>query len=103
MWRFTIHLALALLVAPTALCGQASERPAIALPTREDITAAMRDSTAVFGAYVSDGTARGDSARRFAALGVSDLEGGDRERGLRLVRAARERTVADSTFYLHAG
>jgi tetratricopeptide (TPR) repeat protein len=63
----------------------------------------MRDSAHGFFGYASDGTAQSDSARRLAALGMWDLEGGDRARGLRLVRAARELSVSDSTFYLHAG
>src|SRR4051812_8450407 len=103
MLRFTMQLVLVLMAASAPLCGQAPERPAIAPPTPEDIAAAMRDSVWGWFAYRSAGTAAGDSARRFAALGVWDLEGGDRARGLRLVHAAREWGIVDSTFYMHAG
>jgi tetratricopeptide (TPR) repeat protein len=104
MRRFRIYLALGVLAMPSPLRAQEAARLLIVPPTHQDIAAAMQDSAQLFGSsYISDGTARGDSTRRFAALGISDLEGGDRARGMRLVHAARERGLIDSTFYLQAG
>lgn len=52
-----------------------------------------------WGAYHSDGTPRGDSTVRIAWVGMWDVEGGDWDRGLRLIRAAYARGVPDRDFY----
>ena len=70
--------------------------------TRDDLAYVARDTAFGWVTYRSDGTARGDSARRFAAAGAWDLEGGDWQRGLRLVQAAFQLGVADSSFYRDA-
>lgn len=82
----------------TTLAAQAHAPP----PTAEDIADAMVDSTHGWFTYASDGRPASDSARRMAALALWDWEGGDRERGLRLLNGAYQRSVADSLFYCHA-
>ena len=67
--------------------------------TRQDIRAAMSDTAHGFVRYSSDGSARGDSARRIGGLAGWDLEGGNVGRGQRLLREALERGVADTLFY----
>jgi hypothetical protein len=49
--------------------------------------------------YHSDGTPRGDSTVRIASVGMSAIEGGDWERGIRLTRAAYLRGLPDFNFY----
>jgi hypothetical protein len=49
--------------------------------------------------YESDSTPAGDSATAIASAGGTDLEGGDRERGLRLFKEALRRGVPDVRFY----
>src|SRR5262245_51597880 len=67
--------------------------------TRADLVYATRDTTIGWATYRSGGTARGDSARRIAAAGAWDLEGGNFNRGIRLIQAAFRFGVADSAFY----
>jgi tetratricopeptide (TPR) repeat protein len=101
MRSIKLAIAIALVCAQTPLLGQGGEPSTIEPPTQADIAAAMRSPWSDH--FESDGTARGDSARRIGALGVWDLEGGDRDRGVRLVRAARQMGLADSSFFLQAG
>jgi hypothetical protein len=98
-----VLLGLVLLGLASGLEGQAPPQAPVGPPSTADLTAALRDTAPGWFAFRSDGTARSDSARRMAALGLWDLEGGDRERGLRLVHAAQELGVADSLFYVQAG
>jgi len=49
--------------------------------------------------YQSNGTARSDTARRLAAAGMWDVEGGSFTRGLRFIALAIRMSVADSAFY----
>ena len=49
--------------------------------------------------YVSDGTARSDTARRLAYAGAWAFEDGDQARGLPLIEAAWQLGVADPVFY----
>jgi hypothetical protein len=70
--------------------------------TRRDLRVAMSDTTFGFAHYASNGSARGDSARRIAALALWDLEGGEVVRGRRLLREAVARGVPDAQFYLDA-
>jgi hypothetical protein len=67
-----------------------------------EIARAMRDTGSGIVAYRSDGTARGDSARRIAAYGMSMIEGGELDVGLRLYRAAFYLGVPDLYFYRDA-
>ena len=70
--------------------------------TRGDLRVAMSDTSFGFARYASNGSARGDSARRIAALALWDLEGGEVVRGRRLLREAVARGVPDAQFYLDA-
>jgi hypothetical protein len=100
--RSLVVRSLALIVLTTApaasLLGQERERPLEGL-SRADLANALRDSLYGWVRYESDGSARSDTARRLAARGMWDLEGGDQQRGLRLVAAAWRLGVADSLFY----
>lgn len=49
--------------------------------------------------YRSDGSPRGDTVSRLLSVGMWNIEGGDVERGLRMVRAAFRLGVADSLAY----
>jgi tetratricopeptide (TPR) repeat protein len=94
-----------LCVGVLAFLGCAAATPTlrpIPCPTAAHIAEAMRGPAWGWYEYPGDGTMRGDSARRFAALGMWDVEGGDRDRGLRLIMAARKAGFADSTFILDA-
>ncbi len=70
--------------------------------TRGDLRVALSDTSFGFAHYASDGSARGDSARRIGALALWDLEGGNVARGRRLLREAVARGVPDAQFYLDA-
>jgi hypothetical protein len=52
-----------------------------------DLEYSFRDSTYGFFTIPSDGTPRGDSARRILAAAFWDLEGGEYRRGARLLKA----------------
>jgi hypothetical protein len=84
---------------PVVACAQLG-RDSTSLATPADVRHAMRDSTRAWLRYRTDGSARGDSARRFAAAAMWDFEGGDRSRGRRLLASALRLGLTDSTFFL---
>jgi hypothetical protein len=98
--RRLVLLAVTLAVA-APLGAQPARRPA-AEATAADLSYALGDTAYGWMAYRSDGSARSDSARRPAAAGMWDVEGGDRSRGFRLVQAALRLGVADPQFYQDA-
>lgn len=92
--RCAIASVFAVSVSPAAVGAQRA--------TPRDIRAAMADTAFGFIHLTSDGSARGDSARRIGALALWDLEGGDPARGRRLLQEAMARGVPDTLFYLDA-
>lgn len=94
---------LAVSLGVTATLGAQEPRRPVSEPTAADLRYALGDTAYGWIAYRSDGSARSDSARRVAAAGMWDLEGGDRSRGIRLVHAALRLGVADPEFYRDAG
>jgi hypothetical protein len=67
--------------------------------TRADLRYALLPGANWIINYASDGTPAGDSAAAIASAGGTELEGGDRDRGLRLFREALRRGVPDIRFY----
>ena len=67
-----------------------------------ELAAAMADSMTAWSFFPSDGTARADTARRLATYALWDIEGGDRERGLRVIAAVRALGLVDSVFHKQA-
>jgi hypothetical protein len=67
--------------------------------SRVDISHALTPDAIWFVNYSSDDTPAGDSAAAIASAAGTDLEGGARERGMRLFREALRRGVPDPDFY----
>lgn len=95
------YAAFAHVLACAQLRAQQADDPARGL-SRADVAYALQDSVFGWIVYRSDGSAHSDSARRFAAAGAWDLEGGDWQRGVRLLQTAVRFGVADETFYRDA-
>jgi len=96
--RSVIVVATGLVLVCEAAGAQGARNPMRGL-SRDDLAYAMRDTTFGGASYHSNGTPRGDTARRLAAAGAWDLEGGKLDRGFRLFQAAFRLGVADSSFY----
>lgn|GEM_PF-6070795 len=94
---------MALVLVATSACHH-SVRPTAAdepvLLTESDSAMVFSPNTSIgWFDYRSDGTTRGDSTVRIASVGMWALEGGDWDRGVRLVRAAFTRGLPDVNFY----